>query len=138
MVPLLLAAVVAHAQDPADSRIPTVSRLVLSLSRLEAEWMDAARRGDAPTLDRLVADDFEVRRAEDPGVPTPRAESLTAMRDTAVPAVSQMAARAVGDVAIVSFHAVGDSGPAAFVVDLWVQRNGHWQIAARYASPAPR
>jgi hypothetical protein len=136
MLPLLLAAVVAHAQDRAASRVPTVSRLVVLFSRLETEWMEAARRGDGPTLDRLVADDFEVRRAEAPAAPTPRAEWLTATRGAAVPAVSQMAVRALGDVAVVSFRGVGDSGSAAFVVDLWLQRGGDWQIAARYESAA--
>jgi hypothetical protein len=134
MASLLLAAVAASAQDSPSSRIPTVSRLVQLFSRLEAEWMDAARRGDGPTLDRLVADDFEVRPAEAPGTPTPRAEWLATTRSAAVPAISQMAVRALGDVAVVSFRAVGGPGSTAFMVDLWVQRGGSWQIAARYQS----
>jgi hypothetical protein len=115
-----------------------VSRLVLQFSRLEGEWMEAAKRGDGPTLDRLVADDFEVRRGESPGVPAPRAEWLMAAPHAPVPAVSQMAVRALGDVAVVSFRAGTDSGVASFVVDLWVQRAGDWKVAARYESAAHR
>jgi ketosteroid isomerase-like protein len=132
----LLAAAPAHPQGAASGRIPTVSRLVQLFSRLEVEWMDAARRGDAADLDRLVAEDFEVRTAEAPGAPAPRAAWLAASRGVAVPAPSEMAVRSVGDVAVVSCRLGGKGGSGTFVVDLWVQTRGDWKIVARYESPA--
>jgi Domain of unknown function (DUF4440) len=121
----------ASPQDVATGRIPTVSRLVQVFSRLELELTDAASRGDAAVLDRLVADDFETRSARAPGVPTPRAEWLAAARDTAPHAPSEMAVRALGDVAIVSFR-MGPVAEARFVVDVWTQTARGWRVVARY------
>ncbi len=123
----------ALAQDPAAGRIPTVSRLVQLFSRLEAEWMEAASRGDATALGGLVADDFEARSAQAPALPTPRAEWLAAARGVAAPAPSEMAVRALGDVAVVSCR-LTQAEHSAFVVDVWVESQGSWKVVARYAS----
>jgi hypothetical protein len=128
----------AGPQENATGRIPTVSRLVQLFSSLEIEWMSAASRGDPSTLGRLVADDFEGRNDQAPGVPTPRAEFLAAARGVAAPTPSEMAVRALGDVAVVSCRMRRGDGRGPFVVDVWVQTGGGWKVVARYASGSER
>jgi Domain of unknown function (DUF4440) len=123
----------ARSQETATGRIPTVSRLVQLFSRLEVEWMEAASRGDAKVLAGLVADDFEARSAKAPGVPTPRAEWLAAARGVAAPEPSDIAVRALGDVAIVSCRMTRD-GHHTFVVDVWLESQKSWKVVARYAT----
>ena len=133
-VSLLLAPTALRAQAPPP--VPTVSRLVLVFSGLESEWMEAARRADAAALDRLMTEDFEARGAATPGAPTPRGEWLAAARGIPEAHLSQMAVRALGDVAVVSFRTSTAAGRTAFCVDVWVQNGGGWRVAARYESAA--
>jgi ketosteroid isomerase-like protein len=127
---------------------PTVTRLVQLFTRLETEWMDAARRKDETALGRFLADDYELRASARPGEPIPRAEWLQgAMAPDNVHSftISQMAVRELGGVALVSFLYHEDSGAAGkdggssfFVVDAWVEREGVWEVKARYANPLER
>lgn len=128
----------AGPQETATGRIPTVSRLVQLFSSLEIEWMEAASRGDASALAKLVADDFEGRNDQAPGVPTPRAEFLAAARGVAAPTPSEMAVRALGDVAVVSCRMRRGDERGPFVVDVWVRTGGGWKVVARYASGSGR
>jgi ketosteroid isomerase-like protein len=124
---------------------PIVTRLVQLFTRLETEWMDAARRKDRAALEGFLADDYELRSAARPGQPIPRADWLQgalSRENLHSFAIGQMAVRELGDVALVSFvyHREIDLGGKdrtadLFVVDAWVQKDGVWKVKARYASP---
>ncbi len=121
---------------------PTVSRLVLTFSGLEGQLLDAARAGDAVRVDGLLADAFEMRTAAAPAAPVPRAEwTRSALQEFRLRAagVSEMAARELGPVVVVSFRltqagAAGgaDASGEFFVTDVWSQEQGTWRLQARY------
>jgi ketosteroid isomerase-like protein len=145
----ILAAALVGSPAPlaaAPAQGPTVTRLVQLFTGLETEWLEAVRHKDQAALERLLLDDFELRAADAPGVPVPRADW---MRDAlaAEPVRSfelrQMAVRSFADTAVVSFLCHLDARPDGkqnttdvSVVDIWVQRQGEWKAAARYAGPA--
>jgi hypothetical protein len=56
------------------TQIPVVTRLVQAYAGYEQRLADAINRRDIPEIDRLVANDFELRPANSIGVPTPRAD----------------------------------------------------------------
>ena len=55
------------------TQIPVVTRLVQSYGDYERRLASAVNRRDSAEIDRLVAKDFELRPANNIGVPTPRA-----------------------------------------------------------------
>jgi ketosteroid isomerase-like protein len=130
-------------QGPASSRVPTVTRLVQLFSGLESEWMDAVRRGDETAVSRVMGDSFEMRTALAPADPVPAAQWVqSAVHDFHLRSfrISDMAARDLGPVAVVSFRlaqqAVAggkDESAEFFIVDVWVQQDGAWKVAARHA-----
>jgi uncharacterized protein DUF4440 len=140
----LLTPKAAVAVAPAQG--PTVTRLVQVFTGLETEWMQAVQKKDQATLERLLLDDFELRAADAPGVPVPRADWIRdALGAAAVRSfdLRQMAVRALADTAVVSFVCHVDTGTTApqstgdiLVVDIWLQRQGEWKAAARYLAPA--
>src|SRR5262245_33301757 len=102
----LLAAVAfsAPAQDAAPGRVPTVTRLVKMFSELENTLGATLQRADAAGVDKLVAEDFELRVASMPGNPTPRAEWIRLSLGKASPyRIEQMAVHDFGNVCVVSF-----------------------------------
>jgi ketosteroid isomerase-like protein len=115
---------------------PVPTRNVLIFSKLENEWLDAVRRHDTEALARIVGEDFEIRSAAAPGVPTARDEALQAWAQ--LPAqqstIGQMAVHEYGDVMLVSFMwKLGEQ--AFFVVDTWKRAGAEWKVAVRYAAP---
>jgi len=139
----LLACLPCFASDAAPQRvIPTVTRTVQQFSKLENDWLDAVQKRDMDAIDKLVANDFELRTSAAPGRPTPRAESLKQSFGLAPfqSHIEQMATHEFGNVIIVSFLWTIDStkeGTAAqkiFVVDTWKQNQDGWQVVVRYAS----
>jgi ketosteroid isomerase-like protein len=140
----LLAASSAMAGGQATGRtVPTVTRNVLTFTELENEWADAVQKHDTATLDKLVADRFEVRSSAAPGVPTARDESLKQSLALAPfkSAIGQMAVHEYGDLMVVSFLWKIDAPKAAglaknvFVVDTWKRNGDNWQVLVRYAAP---
>jgi ketosteroid isomerase-like protein len=120
--------------------IPT--RDVATFTKLENEWHDAIRRHDAQALARIVSEDFEIRSAAAPGVPTARDDALHAWAQ--MPAlqssIGQMAVHDYGELMVVSFVwklAEGDGRPPQtfFVVDTWKRAGAEWKAAVRYAAP---
>jgi len=140
----LLAALAAALPLPAaraqTGRVPIVTRLVKSLLEFETRLAQAASAGDAATLQTLLADDFEMRVARRPGVPTPRAEWLAALaRRPAPPAeVEQIAAHDHGAVVDVSFVLRSAKAAPLFVVDTWIKDGDSWRLKVRYAAPVAR
>jgi hypothetical protein len=105
-----------------------------------AKAIVAGRGGDAGTL---LATDFEQRDAAAPAQPLPRAEWLASRpAGEPLPAISQMTVHDFGTLAVVSFiSSVAAPPPSkprdAFVVDVWRNEAGQWQLQVRYQSPAP-
>ncbi|HEU4375268.1 MAG TPA: nuclear transport factor 2 family protein [Telluria sp.] len=143
---LSIACGAAVAQAPAgrpNRVVPTITRTIQLFSTLENDWLDAVQRRDRDALKKIVADDFELRSAAAPGVPTPREESLGDALSVAPfhSTIEQMAAHEYGDVVVVSFLwklVVPKKGALAqkvFVIDTWKRIDGNWQVVTRYTAP---
>jgi len=128
-----------------ESRIPTVTRMVKQFTELESSLAASIKAGDEAGLQKLLADDFELRTGSMPGNPTPRAEwirSLLLRRDVAY-SIEQMAVHDLGNHAVVSFveksaRKEAKAAPNIFVVDVWKRSGNDWKLAIRYASAASR
>jgi len=124
----------------AQSRVPTVTRLVKQFIGLEDDLSAALRSGDAATIDRLVAEDFEQREAAHPGEPLPRVDWLQHDPKASGPFadITQMAVHEHGDVLVVSFMR-SDEGHKhnQFVVDVWKRQPDGAKLLTRYLSAAP-
>ena len=120
--------------------VVTPTRNVLIFTKLENEWFDAIQRHDAQAMRRYVADDFEIRASQFPGVPTALTDALDQWsREPAMHAsIAQMAVHEYGDLMLVSFKwtlADGHAARAYFVVDAWKRVGTEWKAAVRYAAP---
>jgi hypothetical protein len=139
---LLGAAAPALAQDaPATGRIPTVTRLVKAFLEREAALEAAVREGHSAAVEAMLADDFELRVAAQPGNPTPRAEwvRLVIAKPGPPRRLEQMAVHDYGDVAVVSFMqaSTGRSlGHDIATVDVWKRSGDAWKLAVRFSGPA--
>ena len=122
------------------SRTVTVTRQVRRFLELETALHDAQRAGDVATLERLLADDYELRAGRRAGQPVARAEWLAEIRRQPPPEVvlEQMAVHDRGDTAAVSFLARPDAGAPLFIVDLWLRAGDDWKLQVRYATPVGR
>jgi len=133
----VLGSAVAGGQvAPSGRGGPLPTRNVLTFTKLENEWLEAIRRHDTEALARIVGDDFEIRSAPNPGVPTARAEALHAW--TQLPelpsSIGQMAVHEYGELMVVSF--VWKAGEQSFfVVDTWKRTGSEWKVSVRYAAP---
>ena len=122
------------------TQIPTVTRLVKIYSDYERRLADAINRKDTGEINRLVADDFELRSANNIGVATPRADWIaqSLKEPSASTLVGQMAVHDYGNIQIVSF--VMKRTPAAgrergiAVVDVWMQSGDSSILKTRYAA----
>ena len=122
----------------------TVTRLVTLFTDLEDRLLRAVRAQDGAAAQAMLADDFDVTLAGAPD-PVAREEWLKQALDSKLASYSirQMAARATGDGAVVSFLLTQTLGSGAeaktqqyFVVDVWDQPGiGGWKLLARYAAP---
>jgi ketosteroid isomerase-like protein len=133
------------ADDAApQARIPTVTRWVKVFTELELSLASSVRGRDDAALQKILADDFELRTGAMPGTPTPRAEFIhqSLVTGDASFTIEQMAVHDLGDNAVVSFLQAARSGgkrvPARdiFVVDVWKRSGDDWRLAIRYAGPA--
>jgi hypothetical protein len=130
------AALPAFAQ-PADGRIPTVTRLVKLFSGLEADLVAKAHASDASALDAMLDAAFELRAGDVPGTPIPRDAWMQAARaaPNVPPDITQMAVHDLGGVALVSFRDA-TTKPPRFVVDAWKRDGDTWKLAVRYQADA--
>jgi ketosteroid isomerase-like protein len=135
-------ALAAGQAAPSGRGAPVLTRNVAIFTKLENAWNDALRRHDAEALARIVSEDFEIRSAAAPGVPTARDEALHAWAQ--LPAfestVGQMAVHEYGELMVVSFMwKLGEAGgrpqQSFFVVDTWKRAGSDWKAAVRYAAP---
>jgi len=122
----------------AQSRVPTVTRLVKQFIGLEDELSNAIRAGNREAIGRLLAEDFEQRDAARPGEPLPRVDWLQrdAKSSSAFTDIEQMAVHEHGDVLIVSFLGKDPHKRSQFVVDVWQRQQDSARLLTRYLSPA--
>jgi len=135
---LVVASASALSADTAPGRVPTVTRLVKLFLEREDALSAAIRAGDAASLERTLADDFELRTGARAASPVARVDFIAdaARNRPASGAASRMAVHDLGSVAIVSFVQGDDATRATFVIDVWRQTGSDWKLAIRYASPA--
>ena len=103
------------------------------IAHAESEWAEAEVKGNAPALDRILADDFiEI------GSTGKRYSKADAVNFRAVDLVSNqvdsITIRFYGDVAIAfgseAWKKKGGSAGRNLWTDTWVRRQGRWQIIA--------
>jgi hypothetical protein len=139
-----LGSAMAGGEAPTGGRGgPVPTRNVAIFSKLENALADALQRRDAEALSRIVSEDFEIRSAPVPGVPTARDEALHAWsQQPALPpsSIGQMAVHDYGELMVVSFVWKLGAAPTIpaqsfFVVDTWKRAGTDWKLAVRYAAP---
>lgn len=142
LLPLLIlmaglsAPALAAPADGGQQRVPTVTRLVQLFSTLESELMTAVQKGDSTAIDKMLADDFELRSGAMPGTPTPRAEWLRHSQGQVAAPIEQMAVHDYGTAAVVSYLWKRGARHNIFIVDVWGKSGDAWKLSVRYASPA--
>jgi hypothetical protein len=128
-----------HAQA-VRTEIPVVTRLVQAYAGYERRLADAINRRDTVQIDRLVAKDFELRPANNIGIPTPRADWIAqSLKEPAVSvSIGQMAVHDYGNIRIVSFvmkrTAAASSEYDIAVIDVWMQSGNSSVLKVRYAA----
>jgi ketosteroid isomerase-like protein len=118
-----------------------------ALTALERKWMDSLQRRDASVLSQLISDDFTLV--------TPRLVVAAGDRDKYFQHAMRelnltsydfegLTVRLYGRTAVVSgrlkqsANAAGeDWGGSYLFTDVWVSRDGAWQVVSRHASPLP-
>jgi hypothetical protein len=120
------------------TQIPVVTRLVQLYSDYEQRLADAINRRDTAEIDRLVAKDFELRSANNIGVPTPRVDWIAqSLKEPSVSiSIGQMAVHDYGDIRIVSFvmKRVTQRKRGIAVIDVWMQSGESSILKVRYAA----
>lgn len=141
LVALCTIALVSPTQAQAvRGQIPTVTRLVKIYSEYEQRLADAIEHKDTGEVDRLVANDFELRSANNIGTPTPRADWIaqSLKEPSASVSIGQMAVHDYGNIRIVSFAmkrlGVARREPGIAVIDVWVQSGENSVLKVRYAA----
>ena len=116
---------------------PMPTRLVALFGGRERALADAMASGDLQAIDALVSRDFEARPGDAPGHPVPRGSWLQGSPAAQFPGrIEQLAVRAVGPAALVSFVWVLPAGAGRVsVVDLWDGTDENSHLLTRYATP---
>lgn len=135
----------APGQATEHPPVITMTRTAKLFGDLERQLFEAVQKKDAAALDTLLARDFEVRRAEEPGMPEPREDAIrreTSSYTLREYRIGEIAVHSYGtDTAVVSFLCIEDAqeggnstGGSRMMVDVWRQEDGVWKLAARYVS----
>lgn len=118
--------------------------------KLAHEWLDAARRRDRATLDRILADDFLISGWQPEGR---LADKQYYIDDCLKPVDIQEGSykfdrwkvRRYGETAVVNcileIHAIVDDakwGGVVLITDVWVREGELWRIVTRHTSPIER
>lgn len=115
----------------------------------EGAWAEAVRRKDHMAADQLVADEFRLTGPELQRLSTGRAATkelwmMTLDRlDVQSFALRDIQVTTFGSSAVAFVHATidwsieGRALPREYMLtDLWVKREGHWQVVTRVSEPA--
>lgn len=107
-------------------------------SRLYNEWMEAVRRRDLAWLDRVLADEYVYTATGQGRVDRQGWLRMVSVYDLQAFEFPRSEVRVYGDVAVVlcDYRQTGTVGGAVrsgnfFITDVWVQRDGRWQVVAR-------
>jgi Domain of unknown function (DUF4440) len=144
----LVSVTIAGAQGPAPGsirkQIGTPTRQVALFTDLETQLSAGSAHQDRATLDRLLADDFQLWTADHPSDPVGRDQWMEQALSSSSPAgvVHEMNVHMEGEVAIVSFLLTPQPSASAtshdlFLVDVWTKQVNTWQLATRYACHTP-
>ena len=149
VTPLLVLAACGQGSEPTPASSAPVSASATSenvdqlLSKMEQDWVDALLKGDATFQDSILADDY-IGVAPDGRIST-KAQSVDEVRSGAFKtesmSINGIKVRVFGDVAVVTygqseksqFQGKDTSGRSLWT-DIFVKRNGKWQIAANHGS----
>ena len=113
------------------------------IATLSQEWMEAAQRHDAKTLERLMAKDFTLVHPSQDKVTT-RTEWLANLAKVETKQFSYQHLKVIHygrSLAVASsvfrMDAVMDGrpwpAPKTALIDVWEKRGGRWQVVTRYA-----
>lgn len=118
-----------------------------SLLALERKWMESLQRRDASALSQLISDDFTLVSPRLVIAAGDRDKYFQhAMRELTLTSYSfeSLTVRLYGRTAVVSGRlkqsanlSGEDWGGAFLFTDVWVTRDGAWQVVSRHASPLP-
>jgi len=137
----------AIAADSRPSAIGTVTRMVKLFSEQESVLIKSVQEHDMAVIEKILADDFEMRIGSRPNSPIPRSEWIRQSFKEPGPmfTIGQMAVHDYGNTAVVSFQQAPTEGNTRsrikeiFVVDVWIRPDASidasWKLAVRYASP---
>ncbi|NBS17616.1 MAG: hypothetical protein EBT06_11300 [Gammaproteobacteria bacterium] len=140
---LVLALFMAQSSQATEEprKVPTTTRLVKLYGELESNLSMAILEPDPSKIDDLLTQDFEQRTPLTADNPTPRAEWLAACSKDAkiLGAVlpTKMAVRDLGSSVVASFVMVDrnhQKQPLFFVIDVWIDQQGHQQLKNRFLS----
>lgn len=116
-----------------------------TLIDLENAWMDAWRRLDYEHLDEILAPEFTLTSARSDRL-VDRAEWLRLLDQVRATSFeySDFFVQVFGDAAVVKSRltqvaTVGDQpwNATFMLTDVWVRRDGRWQVVARHSSTPP-
>ena len=120
------------------------------IRKLAHEWLDAARRRDRATLDRILAEDFLISGWQPEGR---LADKDFYIADCMIPVDIQEGSnkfdhwkvRRYGETAVVNctldIHAVVNGhewGAEVLVTDVWIREQDNWRVVTRHTSPILR
>jgi len=133
---LLLTSMAASAAEPK----PDVKTAVLAA---EKKWVDAVIKGDAATLERMMADDIQYTHSS-ASIQT-KAEFIKAVTSgsTKYTAIdfSDVVVRQYGKTVIIThkavFKTVQNGEAKLWISEVWVDEKGGWQMVSRQATKLP-
>jgi ketosteroid isomerase-like protein len=128
----------------------TDSQTEQEIKNLAHEWLDAARRRDRATLDRILADDFLISGWQPEGR---LADKCYYIEDCLKPVqieegfyqFDRWQVRRYGETAVVNcileIRAIVEGaswGGEVLVTDVWVREGNQWRVVTRHTSPIER
>jgi ketosteroid isomerase-like protein len=132
----------AAAPPPAATQSP--ADVEAEIAKLEDEWVAAIVKKDIDKLNEILADDFNGTGAN--GATFPKSTALEEIKTGAYAVESmqmdEVSVNVYGDAAVSftsqqekSKYAGKDSSGHYHFTNVWVKRNGKWQVVASHGSP---
>jgi ketosteroid isomerase-like protein len=132
------------ATPPAAAPAPSPVEVEAEITRLENEWVAAIVKKDIDMVNEILADDFNGTGAN--GATFPKATALEELKTGAYAVESmqmdEVSVNVYGDTAVSftsqqekSKYGGKDSSGHYHFTNVWVKRNGKWQVVASHGSP---
>jgi len=133
-------------QGAGISAAPGAADIKQTLIQLEHDWANAIVRRDTARIDQILADDFLTTLPD--GQTNSKSDHLDEIRTEQYKVESMtlddIKVRLFGDAAVVTYGVTEqsqdkgkDSSGHTFWTDVFIKRNGVWQIVAKYGSGTP-